>query len=299
MQELSEQQLQSKKKVSNKKSIEDVREKYLQPILETLDKKNIKGVRLLRQGNRVMLLIDKSQLNSMNTDILNTMNMVYPNHVVCIEDVENPFDYEELYDDIPSKRNKKVRPYQIFNEYWTTDMSSYREYYKRYPFSGIELDTRKLDSVMQLGYFLEFVNTLQTQNPLEQEEIAIKRGVEVYSPETLRRYDEYIKQGCPDKQGISLWIIYNEAIQDDVSNGLELKGDPYFNREVRMYFNAEKGIARKLRMGLSPGRMKMNVDNYIASKQHKANEEHSIQGDDIFESAQIPEAPSTSGIPEL
>ncbi len=151
----------------------------------------------------------------------------------------------------------------------------------------------------QKGYFLEFVNTLQTQNPLEQEERKIRKGVEVYSPETLRRYDEYIKQGCPNKQGISLWLIYNEAIQDDVSNGLELKGDPYFNREVRMYFNADKGITRKLRMGLSPERMKMNVDNYIASKQHKANEEHSIQEDDIFEVAEIPEEPSTSGIPEL
>ena len=126
MQELSEQQLQ----VSDKKNIEGVTEKYLQPILEVLDRKNIKGVRLLKQGNRVMLLIDKSQLNSMNTDILHAMNMVYPNHVVCIEDIENPFDYEELYEDIPSKRNKKVRPYQIFNEYWTTDISSYREYYR-------------------------------------------------------------------------------------------------------------------------------------------------------------------------
>ena len=100
MQELSEQQLQ----VSDKKNIEGVTEKYLQPILEILDRKNIRGVRLLKQGNRVMLLIDKSQLNSMNTDILHAMNMVYPNHVVCIENIENPFDYEELYEDIPSKR---------------------------------------------------------------------------------------------------------------------------------------------------------------------------------------------------
>ena len=299
MQELSEQQLQAILQVSDKKNIEGVTEKYLQPILEVLDRKNIKGIRLLKQGNRVMLLIDKSQLNGMNTDILHAMNMVYPNHVVCIENPENPFDYEELYEDIPSKRNKKVRPYQIFNEYWTTDISSYREYYKRYPFAGIELDTRKLDPVMQLGYFLEFVNTLQTQNPLEQEERKIRKGVEVYSPETLTRYDEYIKQGCPDKQGISLWIIYNETIQDDVSNGLELKGDPYFNREVRMYFNAEKGLTRKLRMGLSPKRMKMNVDNYIASKQHKANEEHGIQRDDIFEASEIPESLSIPGIPEL
>ena len=298
MQEVIKHETQSISQTPDNNEV--AREKYLQPILEVLDRKNIKGARLLKQDNSVMLLIDKSQLNSMNTDILNTMNMVYPNHVVCIKDAENPFDYEDLYEeDIPSKRNKKVRPYQVFSEYWSTDMSSYKEYYNRYPFVGIELDTRKLDPVMQLGYFLEFVNTFQTQNPLEQEDIAIKRGVEVYSPETLRRYDEYIKQGCPDKQGISLLVKYNEAIQDDVSNGLELKNDPYFNRIAIINFNAEKGLTRKLRMGLSPRRMKMNVDNYIASKQHKANEEHGIQGDDIFQASEIPKSPSISGIPEL
>ena len=298
MQEVIKHETQSISQTPDNNEV--AREKYLQPILEVLDRKNIKGARLLKQGNQVMLLIDKSKLNSMNTDILNTMNMVYPNHVVCIKDAENPFDYEELYEeDIPSKRNKKVRPYQVFSEYWSTDMSSYKEYYNRYPFVGIELDTRKLDPVMQLGYFLEFVNTLQTQNPLEQEDIAIKRGVEVYSPETLRRYDEYIKQGCPDKQGIRLLVKYNEAIQDDVSNGLDLKGDPYFNKVALISFNGEKGITQVLKMGLSPRRMEMNVDNYIASKQHKSNEGHSAQGDDIFESFEIPELPSMNGIPEL
>ena len=298
MQEVIKHETQSISQTPDNNEV--AREKYLQPILEVLDRKNIKGARLLKQDNSVMLLIDKSQLNSMNTDILNTMNMVYPNHVVCIKDAENPFDYEELYEeDIPSKRNKKVRPYQVFSEYWSTDMSSYKEYYNRYPFVGIELDTRKLDPVMQLGYFLEFVNTLQTQNPLEQEDIAIKRGVEVYSPETLRRYDEYIKQGCPDKQGIRLLVKYNEAIQDDVSNGLDLKGDSYFNKVALISFNGEKGITWVLKMGLSPRRMEMNVDNYIASKQHKSNEGHSAQGDDIFESFEIPELPSMDGIPEL
>ena len=298
MQEVIKHETQSISQTTDNNEV--AREKYLQPILEVLDRKNIKGARLLKQDNSVMLLIDKSQLNSMNTDILNTMNMVYPNHVVCIKDAENPFDYEELYEeDIPSKRNKKVRPYQVFSEYWSTDMSSYKEYYNRYPFVGIELDTRKLDPVMQLGYFLEFVNTLQTQNPLEQEDIAIKRGVEVYSPETLRRYDEYIKQGCPDKQGIRLLVKYNEAIQDDVSNGLDLKGDPYFNKVALISFNGEKGITQVLKMGLSPRRMEMNVDNYITSKQHKSNEGHSAQGDDIFESFEIPELPSMDGIPEL
>lgn len=298
MQEVIKHETQSISQTPDNNEV--AREKYLQPILEVLDRKNIKGARLLKQGNQVMLLIDKSKLNSMNTDILNTMNMVYPNHVVCIKDAENPFDYEELYEeDIPSKRNKKVRPYQVFSEYWSTDMSSYKEYYNRYPFVGIELDTRKLDPVMQLGYFLEFVNTFQTQNPLEQEDIAIKRGVEVYSPETLRRYDEYIKQGCPDKQGISLLVKYNEAIQDDVSNGLELKNDPYFNRIAIINFNGKEGVIYDFMMELSQSRMEANVKNYIASKQHKANEEHGIQGDDIFQASEIPESPSIPGIPEL
>ena len=298
MQEVIKHETQSISQTPDNNEV--AREKYLQPILEVLDRKNIKGARLLKQGNQVMLLIDKSKLNSMNTDILNTMNMVYPNHVVCIKDAENPFDYEELYEeDIPSKRNKKVRPYQVFSEYWSTDMSSYKEYYNRYPFVGIELDTRKLDPVMQLGYFLEFVNTFQTQNPLEQEDIAIKRGVEVYSPETLRRYDEYIKQGCPDKQGISLLVKYNEAIQDDVSNGLELKNDPYFNRIAIINFNGKEGVIYDFMMELSQSRMEANVKNYIASKQHKSNEGHSIQGDDIFQASEIPESPSIPGIPEL
>ncbi len=272
------------------------REKYLQPILEVLDRKNIKGARLLRQGNRVMLLIDKSQLNTMNTEILNAMNMVYPNYVVCIEDNKNPFDYEELYENIPSKRNKKVMPYKVFDEQWATDLSTFREYYERYPYAGIELDIRKLGPVMQLGYFFEFVNILQTQNPLKQEEIEVKRGVEVYSLETLRRYDEYIKQGCPDEQGTELWVKYNEAIQDDVSEGLTLGRDPFFNRICLIYFNQEKEITRKLVMKISLDRMKQNVDNYIASKNNKSNKGDSIQGDDIVKPSEIEESP---GIPEI
>lgn len=84
-----------------------------------------------------------------------------------------------------------------------------------------------------------------------------------------------------------------------MSNGLDLKGDPYFNKVALISFNGEKGITQVLKMGLSPRRMEMNVDNYIASKQHKSNEGHSAQGDDIFESFEIPELPSMDGIPEL
>lgn len=84
-----------------------------------------------------------------------------------------------------------------------------------------------------------------------------------------------------------------------MSEGLELKNDPYFNRIAIINFNGKEGVIYDFMMKLSQSRMEANVKNYIASKQHKANEEHGIQRDDIFEAAQIPEAPSTSGIPEL
>ena len=245
-----------------------------------------------------MLLIDKSKLNSMNMKIANTMNMVYPNHVVCINNIGNPFDYEGLYEDNSFKQNKKVRPYKVFKKRWGEN-SDYLEYFEDYSYAGIVLDMNKLSQLLQLGYFLEFVNTFQMQNPLEQEEIQIRKGVEVYSPDTLRRYDEYIKQGCPDKQPLTILIEYNEDIQDDMSEGLELKNDPYFNRIAIINFNGKEGVIYDFMMELSQSRMEANVKNYIASKQHKSNEGHSIQGDDIFESAQIPEAPSIPGIPEL
>ena len=296
MQEVVKHETQSISQTPDNNEV--AREKYLQPILEVLDRKNIRGARLLKQGNQVMLLIDKSKLNSMNMKISNTMNMVYPNHVVCINNIGNPFDYEGLYEDNNSKENKKARPYKVFKKRWGEN-SDYLEYFKDYSYAGIVLDTNKLSQFLQLGFFLEFVNTFQTQNPLEQEDIAIKRGVEVYSPDALRRYDEYIKQGCPDKQPLTILVKYNEDIQDDMSEGLKLKNDPYFNRIAIINFNGKEGVIYDFMMKLSQSRMEANVKNYIASKQHKANEEHGIQRDDIFEAAQIPEAPSTSGIPEL
>lgn len=112
MQEVIKHETQSISQTPDNNEV--TREKYLQPILEVLDRKNIRGARLLKQGNQVMLLIDKSKLNSMNMKISNTMNMVYPNHVVCINNIGNPFDYEGLYEDNNSKENKKVRPYKVF-----------------------------------------------------------------------------------------------------------------------------------------------------------------------------------------
>lgn len=277
---------------------EVTREKYLQPILEVLDRKNIKGARLLKQGNQVMLLIDKSKLNSMNMKILNTMNMVYPNHVVCINNIGNPFDYEGLYEDNNSKENKKVRPYKVFKKRWEEN-SDYLEYFKDYSYAGIVLDTNKLSQFLQLGYFLEFVNTFQTQNPLEQEEIQISKGVEVYSPETLRRYDEYIKQGCPDKQPLTILIKYNEDIQDDMSEGLNLKNDPYFNRIAIINFNGKEGVIYDFMMKLSQSRMEANVKNYIVSKQKQHENTHSIQEDNISKTSRTQETLLVSETPEL
>ena len=298
MREMIENKKQSMSQTPDN-NIEVAREKYLYPVLEVLDKKNIRGVRLLKKGNQVMLLIDKSKLNSMNIKILNTMNMIYPNHVVCIHNIRNPFDYEELYEDNNAKENKKIRPFQVFGKYWTTDMNSYYEYYRVYPFAGIELDIRKLSQFMQLGYFLEFVNIFQTQNPLEQEEIQIKKGVEVYSPETLRRYDEYIKQGCPDKQPLTILVEYNEDIEDDISGGLELKGDPYFNRIAIINFNGKEGIIHDFTMKLSQNRMEENVKRYIASKQKQHENTHNIPENNTPKISRTPEVPPLSGVPEL
>ena len=152
---------------------------------------------------------------------------------------------------------------------------------------------------MQLGYFLEFVNIFQTQNPLEQEEIQIKRGVEVYSPETLRRYDEYIKQGCPDKQPLTILVEYNEDIEDDISGGLELKGDPYFNRIAIINFNGKEGIINDFTMKLSQNRMEENVKKYIASKQKQHENTHNISEDNTPKISRTPEVPPLSGVPEL
>ena len=51
--EISDKTPQRALEESNNKNIEVVREKYLQPILEVLDRKNIKGSRLLKQRDNV------------------------------------------------------------------------------------------------------------------------------------------------------------------------------------------------------------------------------------------------------
>lgn len=53
---------------------------------------------MLRKDNRIMLLLDKQRLSKTNLDIMNRMNLVYPNDIVCINNEDTPFDYEELYE---------------------------------------------------------------------------------------------------------------------------------------------------------------------------------------------------------
>ena len=223
MQELSEQQLQ----VSDKKNIEGVTEKYLQPILEVLDRKNIKGVRLLKQGNRVMLLIDKSQLNSMNTDILHAMNMVYPNHVVCIEDIENPFDYEELYEDMPIVNSGKAG-------YKTQDILEEMDelVYQYNPTKVVILiGTNDLNNDVPEDKMLEniekiikdikknrkkaklYVQSIYPINNSDNDKIN-KDTVGVRTNETIQRVNKQIKKICK-QQNVTYIDMYSELVDNE------------------------------------------------------------------------------------
>lgn len=252
--------------------MEEVVDKHLKPILEVLDSKNIDGVKLIKQSDKIMLLLDKRKLNEINLYIMNAMNLVYPNDIICINDENNPFDYEELYEMKPEKINRKVRPYDIF-AFSMEEQEKPTEYFKQYLFAGIELDTTRLNPVMQLGYFLEFVNAFQEQNPLEGEKVEVKKGVEVYSEEQLRRYQHYINQGHPDKKGIVLFVAYNEDIEEKSENELKLRDDPYFYRHFMKPFRQEKSATtEKIIVKLTPERLLNNVQGYIKSKrQNKVN----------------------------
>lgn len=93
--------------------LEQVTSKHLRALIDELQDKNITGVKLIRQGNKVILLFDKTLLSRTNQSILNTINAVYPNIIISINDSDNPFDYEELYGLDSEKPNKKVRPYAV------------------------------------------------------------------------------------------------------------------------------------------------------------------------------------------
>lgn len=257
--------------------MEEVQDKYLQPVLEVLDSKNIKGVKLLRQNNKIMLIFDKSKLNKTNLPIMNSMTMVYPNDIVCINDQYNPFDYDEIYKNQPTKPNIKVRPYDVY-AFGEISKRNPKEYFEQYPFAGIELDTTRLDSIMQLGYFLEFVNALQEQNPLEGENKEVKKGIEVYSADQLRRYEHYTRQGQPDLRTIRLLVEYNESIKE-VNTELELKNDPYFYRISMETINEERSDIniKEVEVIITPERLLNNVYQYVEQKKQEKSSENKNQ----------------------
>ena len=78
--------------------LEETTAKHLRLLIEELADKNITGIKFVKQGNKVMLLFDKTLLSKANQQILNALNVTYPNIIVSINDSENPFDYEGLYD---------------------------------------------------------------------------------------------------------------------------------------------------------------------------------------------------------
>ncbi len=121
------------------KNIQSVNEKYLQPVLEVLDRKNIQGVRLIRKDNKIMLILDKQKLSSTNSDIINAMSVGYPNMIVGINDIGHPFDYAQLYETEGEKRpNRKVRPCDVY-EFSMGQANRAYQYYSQYQFAGIEI----------------------------------------------------------------------------------------------------------------------------------------------------------------
>lgn len=178
--------------------LEEATAKHLRLLIEELADKNITGIRFLKQGNKVMLLFDKMLLSKTNQQILNALNVTYPNIIVSINDSENPFDYEGLYEPDSEKINKKVRPYDSYC-YSIQEQTSVTEYFDRFRFTGIELDTDEISAKnIQFGYFLEFINAFQEQDVLQYE------NMKVLDENIIQRHEHYLRNGSPDKSHIVL-----------------------------------------------------------------------------------------------
>ena len=181
-----------------KNKLEEVTAKHLRLLIEELTNKNITGIRFVKQGNKVMLLFDKHLLSRTNQIILNALNVTYPNIIVSINDSEQPFDYEELYEPNSEKINKKVRPYDSYY-YSIQEDAPTTEYFDKFRFTGIELDTDEISSKnIQFGYFLEFINALQEQDIIQYE------NIEILDENMIQRHEHYLKNGSPDKRHIAL-----------------------------------------------------------------------------------------------
>lgn len=239
-----------------KKELEEVTAKHLRLLIEELTDKNITGIRFLKQGNKVMLLFDKRFLSKTNQEILNALNVTYPNIFVSINDSENPFDYEELYELDSEKANKKVRPYNSYC-YSIQEQANVSEYFDRFRFTGIELDTDEISAKnIQLGYFLEFINALQEQDVIQY------KNIEVLDKNIIQRHEHYLRNGCPDKRHIALWVHYNEELIE-YSNGLKVSDDPYLSKIFIKVLNKGASIVNEQHVKLTLDKINQNVKDYL------------------------------------
>lgn len=242
--------------------LEKVTSKHLIVLIDELQDKNITGVKLIRQGNKVMLLFDKTLLSRTNQSILNTINAVYPNIIISINDSENPFDYEELYGLDSGKPNKKVRPHAVYSYHFEepNQNGTADKYFQRFRFTGIELDTDVIsDKRIQFGYFLEFINALQEQDVIGYDEL------EVLDENAIHRHEHYLKSGSPDARNIQLWVRYNEKLEE-YSNDLRIADDPYLPKLCIVDLNARATDVYRVDVKLTLERIIQNVKDYLRRK---------------------------------
>lgn len=256
--------------------LEETTAKHLRLLIEELADKNITGIRFLKQGNKVMLLFDKMLLSKTNQQILNALNVTYPNIIVSINDSENPFDYEGLYEPDSEKINKKVRPYNSYC-YSVQEQANVTEYFDRFRFTGIELDTDEISSKnIQFGYFLEFINAFQEQDVMQYE------NMKVLDKNIIQRHEHYLRNGSPDKSHIALWVHYNEELIE-YSNGLRVSEDPYLSKIFITVLNKGASSVNEQHVKLTLDRINQNVQDYLKRRlqddeenpRKKIMEEHS------------------------
>ncbi len=257
-------------------NLEEVTAKHLRLLIEELADKNIIGIRFVKQGNKVMLLFDKTLLSKANQQILNALNVTYPNIIVSINDSENPFDYEGLYDPNSEKINKKVRPYDSYC-YSVQEQTSVTEYFDRFKFTGIELDTDKISAKnIQFGYFLEFINAFQEQDVMQYQ------NIEVLDENIIQRHEHYLRNESPDKRHIALWVHYNEELIE-YSNGLKVSDDPYLSKLYIAVLNKGASTVNEQHVKLTLDKINQNVQDYLKRRlqddeenpRKKIMEEHS------------------------
>ena len=257
-------------------NLEEVTAKHLRLLIEELADKNIIGIRFVKQGNKVMLLFDKTLLSKANQQILNALNVTYPNIIVSINDSENPFDYEGLYDPNSEKIHKKVRPYDSYC-YSVQEQTSVTEYFDRFKFTGIELDTDEISAKnIQFGYFLEFINAFQEQDVMQYQ------NIEVLDENIIQRHEHYLRNGSPDKRHIALWVHYNEELIE-YSNGLKVSDDPYLSKLYIAVLNKGASTVNEQHVKLTLDKINQNVQDYLKRRlqddeenpRKKIMEEHS------------------------